>query len=249
LTEIIPGFPERVTGEIVFCDADNMNTDIVYSGKYTYQDNVPLSRIAEVCMENYDKEFHNVIRKGDILVSGFNFGNGSSREQAATAILASGIPLVVAGSFNNIFSRNNINNALLGLELPRLVKRLRECFASSQPCPARMTGAETGDSLDTSTPVGQGNLNTAKVLTRRTGWTFVWDVRKSRVVVQEEGGVEWSQDVGQLPPNVQEIIARGGLEGCVRWNHVSDHALTILGIAPPELYINPLVLYHFIYFR
>ena len=79
-----------------------------------------------------------------------------------------------------------------------------------------MTGAETGDSLDTSTPVGQGNLNTAKVLTRRTGWTFVWDVRKSRVVVQEEGGVEWSQDVGQLPPNVQEIIARGGLEGWVK---------------------------------
>ena len=35
----------------------------------------------------------------------------------------------------------------------------------------------------------------------------------------------------------------------VRWNHVSDHALTVLGIAPPELYINPLVLHHFIYFR
>jgi len=35
----------------------------------------------------------------------------------------------------------------------------------------------------------------------------------------------------------------------VRWNHVSDHALTVLGIAPPELYINPLVLYHFMYFR
>jgi hypothetical protein len=35
----------------------------------------------------------------------------------------------------------------------------------------------------------------------------------------------------------------------IRWNHVSDHALTVLGIAPPELYINPLVLYHFIYFR
>jgi hypothetical protein len=35
----------------------------------------------------------------------------------------------------------------------------------------------------------------------------------------------------------------------VRWNHVSDHALTVLGIAPPELYINPLVLHHFMYFR
>ncbi|KAG9238978.1 hypothetical protein BJ875DRAFT_449560 [Amylocarpus encephaloides] len=217
LTEIIPGFPERVTGEIVFCDADNLNTDIIYPGKYTYQDNVPLSRMAEVCMENYDRDFHNVVRKGDILVSGFNFGNGSSREQAATAILASGIPLVIAGSFNNIFSRNSINNALLGIELPRLVERLRECFASSQPPQARMAGAENGDFLDKPTPVDQGNLPTAKVLTRRTGWTFVWDVRKSRIVVKEgTGGVEWSQDVAQLPPNVQEIIARGGLEGWVR---------------------------------
>jgi hypothetical protein len=39
------------------------------------------------------------------------------------------------------------------------------------------------------------------------------------------------------------------LEQIVRWNHVSNHALTVLGIAPLELYINPLVLYHFIYFR
>lgn len=199
LTEIIDDFPERVTGEIVFCDADNMNTDAIYPGKYTYQDSVPLDRMAEVCMENYDKEFHSVIRKGDILVSGFNFGSGSSREQAATAILACGVPLVVAGSFNNIFSRNSINNALLGLELPKLVERLREYFTTSEP---------VGD---------QGDLASEKRLTRRTGWTFVWDVRKSRIVVREgEGGVEWSQDVGQLPPNVQEIIARGGLEKWVK---------------------------------
>jgi homoaconitate hydratase len=216
LTEIVPGFPEKVTGEIVFCDADNMNTDAIYPGKYTYQDNVTLSRMAEVCMENYDQDFHNVIREGDILVSGFNFGCGSSREQAATAILANKVPLVVAGSFGNIFSRNSINNALLGLEVPKLVKRLREYFAS-QPREARMTGAATGNSLDSLTPAERGSPNAAKVLTRRTGWTFVWDVQKSRIEVQEgEGGVKWSQNVGQLPPNVQEIIARGGLEGWVR---------------------------------
>ena len=62
--------------------------------------------MAEVCMENYDKAFRETARAGDVLVSGFNFGTGSSREQAATAILAKKIPLVVAGSFGNIFSRN-----------------------------------------------------------------------------------------------------------------------------------------------
>lgn len=189
LTEILPGFPEKIEGEIVFCDADNINTDGIYPGKYTYQDNVPVEKMAEVCMENYDKAFGSVARAGDILVSGFNFGCGSSREQAATAILAKKIPLVVAGSFGNIFSRNSINNALMGVEVPRLVQRLRETFK------------------------GDGD----KALTRRTGWKLVWDVRRSKVVVTEgEGGETWSQKVGELPPNVQEIIARGGLEKWVK---------------------------------
>ena len=188
LTEILPGFPEKVEGEIVFCDADNINTDGIYPGKYTYQDNVSTEKMAEVCMENYDPAFGSVAREGDVLVAGFNFGCGSSREQAATAILARRIPLVVAGSFGNIFSRNSINNALMGVEVPRLVQRLRETF-----------GGADG------------------VLTRRTGWTFLWDVRRSKVTVTEgPGGETWSQKVGELPPNVQEIIARGGLEKWVK---------------------------------
>lgn len=193
LTEILPGFPEKVEGEIVFCDADNINTDGIYPGKYTYQDNVSVEKMAEVCMENYDTAFRETARAGDILVAGFNFGCGSSREQAATAILAKRIPLVVAGSFGNIFSRNSINNALMGVEVPRLVERLRATFK------------------------GGGDAAGAKLATRRTGWRFVWDVRRSKVTVTEgEGGETWSQKVGELPPNVQEIIARGGLEKWVK---------------------------------
>ena len=66
-------------------------------------------------MSNYDKAFASSAQEDDILVAGFNFGCGSSREQAATAILAKKIPLVVAGSFGNIFSQNSINNALMGV--------------------------------------------------------------------------------------------------------------------------------------
>ncbi|SPO06953.1 probable Homoaconitase, mitochondrial [Cephalotrichum gorgonifer] len=190
LTDILPGFPERIEGEIVFCDGDNINTDGIYPGKYTYQDNISVDKMAEVCMENYDTQFRTTAREGDILVAGFNFGCGSSREQAATAILAKKIPLVVAGSFGNIFSRNSINNALMGVEVPRLIQRLRETFK------------DEGDN---------------KTLTRRTGWKLLWDVRRSKVTVTEgEGGKSWSQKVGELPPNVQEIIARGGLEKWVK---------------------------------
>ncbi|KAI6756195.1 hypothetical protein HG530_011931 [Fusarium avenaceum] len=188
LTEILPGFPEKVEGEIVFCDSDNINTDGIYPGKYTYQDNVSVEKMAEVCMENYDTEFGKVAKAGDILVTGFNFGCGSSREQAATAILAKKIPLVVSGSFGNIFSRNSINNALMGVEVPRLVERLRETYKD----------------------------DSEKPLTRRTGWKFLWDVRRSKVVITEKDGSSWEQKVGELPANVQEIIARGGLEKWVK---------------------------------
>lgn len=188
-TPILPGFPERISGELVFCDADNINTDGIYPGKYTYQDNITKDVMAQVCMENYDTKFGQVSEAGDILVSGFNFGCGSSREQAATAILARNIPMVVAGSFGNIFSRNSVNNALLTVEVPRLVERLREEFAKE-----------------------------GKVATRRTGWWFEWDVARSRVTVREggEGAKEWQQKVGELGVNVQEIIVRGGLEGWVK---------------------------------
>ncbi|KAM0194158.1 hypothetical protein ACHAPA_005162 [Fusarium lateritium] len=188
LTDILPGFPEKVEGEIVFCDSDNINTDGIYPGKYTYQDNVSVEKMAEVCMENYDTEFGKVARAGDILVTGFNFGCGSSREQAATALLAKKIPLVVSGSFGNIFSRNSINNALMGVEVPRLVERLREAYKNESEKP----------------------------LTRRTGWKILWDVRRSKVVITEKDGSSWEQKVGELPANVQEIIARGGLEKWVK---------------------------------
>ncbi|TKA79836.1 Homoaconitase, mitochondrial [Friedmanniomyces simplex] len=230
LTDILPGFPEKVSGEILWCDADNVNTDAIYPGKYTYDDafSSDPAKMATVTMENYDRSFGQVAQAGDILVSGFNFGCGSSREQAATAILAKKIPLVVAGSFGNIFGRNSINNALMGVEVPKLIQRLRSAFTSSSSSSSSSSTGKAGtapiteptqnrQSLDSPPPAPMAKPAKQKELTVRTGWTFTWDVRRSRVVVREgEGGEEWTQRVGELPPNVQEIIARGGLEGWVR---------------------------------
>ena len=220
-TDVYPGFPERVEGEIVFCDADNINTDGIYPGKYTYQDNVPVELMAEVCMSNYDPAFSDLAQPGDILVSGYNFGCGSSREQAATAILAKNIPLVVAGSFGNIFSRNSINNALMGLEVPKLISRLRETFSekkvptSHDEIKEPRGNARDQESLDSPPPAEPKALE--KMLSRRTGWKLLWDVKKSQIEVQEgPSGKTWTEKVGELPPNVQEIIAKGGLEKWVQ---------------------------------
>jgi homoaconitate hydratase len=219
LTPVLPGFPEKVEGEIIFCDADNINTDGIYPGKYTYQDDITPEVMAKVCMENYDPSFGSLAREGDILVAGYNFGTGSSREQAATAILAKKIPLVVAGSFGNIFSRNSINNALMGVEVPRLIERLRETFSEKKVIKGSHVQEpnQNKDSLDSPPPATEASPAEEKVLTRRTGWKFVWDVKRSKVIVTEgEGGDTWSQKVGELPPNVQEIMARGGLEKWVK---------------------------------
>jgi homoaconitate hydratase len=77
-TRIFPGFPDKVSGEILFCDMDNMDTDNIYAGKYTYQDNITKDGMADVCMSNYDPNFGLVAKPNDIFVSGFNFGCVSS---------------------------------------------------------------------------------------------------------------------------------------------------------------------------
>ncbi|KAF2462376.1 hypothetical protein BDY21DRAFT_331231 [Lineolata rhizophorae] len=219
ITEILPGFPEKITGEIVFCDADNINTDGIYPGKYTYQDDVTRDKMSEVVMENYDPKFPAISKAGDVLVSGFNFGCGSSREQAATAILAKGIPLVVAGSFGNIFSRNSINNALLGLEVPQLIQRLRDSFSSTPPQRSGSSIAEpeeNNQSLDSPPPTSVDPPH-IKPLTIRTGWTLEWDVKRSLVnIIEGSSGKTWSQKTAEMPPNVQEIVANGGLENWVK---------------------------------
>lgn len=219
-TSILPNFPTHINGQILFLDADNINTDAIYPGKYTYTDALTPSQMAEVCMSNYDASFPSLCNPTDILVAGYNFGCGSSREQAATAILACGVPLVVAGSFGAVFGTNSINNALMGLEVPRLVERLRTVFASGPETATNEADnpptepAANKDSLDSQpasppvTPAGE------KTLTRRTGWSFSWDVAGCVVEVREGEGKDaelWRESVPEVPRGVQEIVAGGGL--------------------------------------
>lgn len=87
---------------------DNINTDVIFPGKYTYQKMEP-EEMAKHALEDLDPEFVNKVKDGDILVAGKNFGMGSSREQAAVAIKYAGIRVIIARSFSRIYFRNAIN--------------------------------------------------------------------------------------------------------------------------------------------
>ena len=126
--QILPGFPERIEGRLVFVPLENLNTDAIYGKDYTYRDDMTAEMMARVVMENYDPQFSTRTNVGDIVVGGFNFGTGSSREQAVTCLKAKGIPLVIAASFSQTYLRNAYNNGFLCIEVPTLVKRLREKF-------------------------------------------------------------------------------------------------------------------------
>ncbi len=98
---------------------DNVDTDVIIPARYLNTSDK--KELASHCMEDLDTEFVNKVKDGDIMVAGFNFGCGSSREHAPIAIKESGISLVIAKSFARIFYRNAINIGLAILECPEAV--------------------------------------------------------------------------------------------------------------------------------
>ncbi len=102
---------------------NDINTDIIIPARYlAYTDPQVLG---SHCMEPLAPDFHKKAAKGDIIVGGSNFGCGSSREHAPIAILALGIPLVIAKSFARIFYRNSFNKGLALLEAD-IVDRVKD---------------------------------------------------------------------------------------------------------------------------
>ena len=127
--EILDGFPAGHEGRVLFLPTDNLNTDGIYGKDYTYREDITPAQMAQVVMENYDPGFAALVRPGDVVVAGDNFGTGSSREQAATALQAAGIKLVIAGSYSQTYLRNAINNGFLCVECPELSAAMRAHFA------------------------------------------------------------------------------------------------------------------------
>ena len=104
---------------------DNIDTDMLFPGKYVYTISKP-EEIKPHLLEDLDPLFSKNVREGDIIFAGKNFGCGSSREQPVVGLKAVGIKAVVAGSFARIFFRSAINQGLILIECPDAVNAYSE---------------------------------------------------------------------------------------------------------------------------
>ena len=108
---------------ITFKYPDNVDTDVIIPARYLNSQDA--KELAQHCMEDIDKDFVNKVHEGDIMVGGWNFGCGSSREHAPLVIKTSGISCVIAKSFARIFYRNSINFGLPILECEAAAEQIR----------------------------------------------------------------------------------------------------------------------------
>lgn len=125
---------------------DNVDTDVIIPARYLNTSDK--KELASHCMEDIDKDFKNKVETGDIMVAGYNFGCGSSREHAPIAIKESGISLVIARSFARIFYRNSINIGLAIVE-----------------CDEAVDGIADGDKIE-------ADLDNGIIYNRTTGKSF-----------------------------------------------------------------------------
>ena len=113
----------ELTGKVIKY-GDNVDTDVIIPARYL--NTIDKKELASHCMEDLDTTFVNRVNAGDIMVAGYNFGCGSSREHAPIAIKESGIALVIAKSFARIFYRNSINIGLPIVECEKAVDAISE---------------------------------------------------------------------------------------------------------------------------
>lgn len=103
---------------------DDVNTDVIFPGKYTYTLR-ERADIAAHALEDLDPTFTAEAQPGDIIVAGRNWGHGSSREQAVTTLKYRGIGAVVVESVGRIYYRNALNQGLLLITCPAAVAATR----------------------------------------------------------------------------------------------------------------------------
>ena len=123
----------------VFKYPDNVDTDVIIPARYLNTQDA--KELAAHCMEDIDKTFTSRVAPGDVMVGGWNFGCGSSREHAPLCIKTSGISVVIAKSFARIFYRNRIN-----IGLPILECRINIGLPILE-CPAAADAIAAGDTV------------------------------------------------------------------------------------------------------
>ena len=188
--DILEGFPKSISGRCLLLTQDNLNTDGIYAGKWTYKDDMTPEQMREVIFENYDPTFNEIYQDGDIIVGARNFGTGSSREQAATALKYRGIPCVIAASFSETYRRNAFNNGFLCVECPTLVDHLKEALAQAWAPPP---GADSSPKLTIPGPELEVDFENSEIRAQSHAFAFP-----------------------QLSTVAQELVVAGGAEAIAR---------------------------------
>jgi homoaconitate hydratase len=195
---LVPGFPRSIKGQVVLCPGEQISTDAIYPSQYTYRDDLSAREQAALVLQAYDPKFASVISNcaaPPILVAGPQFGWGSSREQAVTALQATGIPLVLAPSLSPIFQRNAFNHGMLALECPSILERLSCCAFKSE-------------SLSVKTQLLAIHLELDFIR-----WQVqIWESSSDREMPLA------NMNIDPIGPEVQEIV-RDGLEMWVKASH------------------------------
>jgi len=142
---------------------DDVNTDVIFPGKYTYSVLEP-EEMARHALEDLDPDFARKVKSGDVIVAGRNFGCGSSREQAATCLKHAGVQAVIARSFARIFFRNAINQGLPVLQSEEAVDSIA-----------------TGEEIEI-------DFSSGKIITKKGVFTFS-PFPESVLGILEEGGL------------------------------------------------------------
>jgi 3-isopropylmalate/(R)-2-methylmalate dehydratase small subunit len=104
---------------------DNVNTDVIFPGKYTYTVSEP-SEMPQYALEDLDPEFASGVKPGDVIIGGSNWGCGSSREQAVVCLSEAKLGAIIAKSFARIYYRNCLNNALPAIVCPEAVEAIQK---------------------------------------------------------------------------------------------------------------------------
>lgn len=115
------------TKGLVYKYPDNVDTDVIIPARYL--NTAVAAELAKHCMEDIDPEYVNKVQPGDVMVAGWNFGCGSSREHAPLVIKTCGTGCVIAKSFARIFYRNAIN---IGLPILECVEAAEEINAGDE---------------------------------------------------------------------------------------------------------------------
>ncbi|MGA2406225.1 MAG: aconitase/3-isopropylmalate dehydratase large subunit family protein [Bacteroidales bacterium] len=166
--EIKSGENRRINSVWNYSDVDNLNTDQMFAGKHTY--NVLSSdpeAITPLLFEDFDPGFSKNVKKGDIIISGENFGCGSSREHPSVGLSFVGIKAILVKSVNRIFYRSSINQGLL------LIVH-REAVETYVP----------GDQVDV-------NFNRGEILIGSTTFSFESLPEKLKQIIDQKGLVNY----------------------------------------------------------